>query len=147
MVVLSIIVGIFAAGLAKLLLMGIGLTETYFHDGALFNVDGTPLMDLAKEQGIENATLRPFNVVVMVVFGLIVGCMTYYLMPNRANRGLSHVIEDVHFNKGATGVKEGLTVGAISAVSIGAGASVGRFGPAVHLGAAAASGLGGTAET
>jgi hypothetical protein len=77
MVVLSIIVGIFAAGLAKLLLMGIGLTETYFHDGALFNVDGTPLMDLAKEQGIENATLRPFNVVVMVVFGLIVGCMTY----------------------------------------------------------------------
>jgi chloride channel protein, CIC family len=142
MVVLSIIVGILAAGLAKLLLMAIGLTETYLHDGALFNVDGTPLMDLAKEQGIENATLRPFNVIVMVVFGLIVGCMTYYLMPNRANRGLSHVIEDVHFNKGATGVKEGLTVGAISAVSIGAGASVGRFGPAVHLGAAAASGLG-----
>ena len=141
-VVLSILVGIVAAGLAKLLLIAIGLTETYFHDGALFHVDGTPLMDLAKEQGIENATLRPFNVAVMVVFGLIVGCMTYYLMPNRANRGLSHVIEDVHFNRGSTGVKEGLTVGAISAVSIGAGASVGRFGPAVHLGAAAASGLG-----
>ena len=82
MVVLSIIVGIVAAGLAKLFLMGIGLTETYIHDGALFNVDGTPLMDLAKEQGIENATLRPFNVIVMVVFGLIVGLMTYYLMPN-----------------------------------------------------------------
>ena len=99
-------------------------------------------MDLAETEGIENAKLSPFNVVVMVVFALIAGCMTYYLMPNRANRGLSHVIEDVHFNQGHTGVKEGLTVGAISAVSIGAGASVGRFGPAVHLGAAAASGLG-----
>ena len=141
-VFLAILVGLLAASFAKLLLISINFTETFIHQGLLFNFDGSPLMDLAKTEGIENAKLRPFNVVVMVIFGLIVGCMTYYLMPNRANRGLSHVIEDVHFNQGHTGVKEGLAVGAISAVSIGAGASVGRFGPAVHLGAAAASGLG-----
>lgn len=74
--------------------------------------------------------------------GLVVGLLTYYLMPNRANRGLSHIIEDIHFNKGQTGVKEGFAVGLISAVSIGAGASVGRYGPAVHMGAAAGSGVG-----
>ena len=141
-VFLAIVVGLLAASLAKLLLISINFTETFIHQGFLFNFDGNPLMDLAEIEGIENAKLSPFNVVVMVAFALIAGCMTYYLMPNRANRGLSHVIEDVHFNQGHTGVKEGLTVGAISAVSIGAGASVGRFGPAVHLGAAAASGLG-----
>ncbi|MCK5396357.1 MAG: chloride channel protein [Gammaproteobacteria bacterium] len=63
-------------------------------------------------------------------------------MPNHANRGLSHIIEDIHFNRGQTGVKEGFAVGLISAVSIAAGASVGRYGPAVHMGAAVGSGVG-----
>ena len=133
-VVLSILVGIMAALAAKALLIAINWTQHYIHP--------VPLEQLVKEQGIENAVLSPWSVVTLVTFGLVVGFMTHYLMPNRANRGLSHVIEDVHFNKGQTGVREGVAVGMISAVSIGAGASVGRYGPAVHLGAAAASGVG-----
>ena len=72
-VFLAILVGLLAAGLAKLLLISINFTETFIHQGLLFNFDGSPLMDLAKTEGIENAMLRPFNVVVMVIFGLIVG--------------------------------------------------------------------------
>ena len=131
---LSIAIGIMAAFAAKGLLIAINLTQTYLHK--------TPLDTLVMEQGIENASLPIWSIGVLAFLGLIVGLLTHYLMPNRANRGLSHVIEDIHFNQGQTGVREGLAVGLISAVSIGAGASVGRYGPAVHLGAAVASGMG-----
>ncbi|MFT7556746.1 MAG: CIC family chloride channel protein, partial [Planctomycetota bacterium] len=131
---LSIVVGIMASLAAKALLIAINLTQQYLHP--------VPIDQLVKQQGIENAMLSYWHVATLVALGLVVGLLTHYLMPNRVNRGLSHVIEDIHFNKGQTGVKEGLSVGLISAVSIGAGASVGRYGPAVHLGAAAASGVG-----
>jgi chloride channel protein, CIC family len=131
---LSIVVGVMAAFAAKGLLIAINFTQEYIHP--------IPIDQLVREQGIENAMLSFWDVGTLVIFGLVVGCLTHYLMPNRVNRGLSHVIEDIHFNKGQTGVREGLSVGLISAVSIGAGASVGRYGPAVHLGAAAASGVG-----
>ncbi len=133
-VILSILIGCLAAVAAKGLLIAINYTSLYIHP--------IPLTDLAKEQGIANASFTLWDAGILVVFGLIVGLLTHYLMPNRQNRGLSHVIEDVHFNQGQTGVKEGISVGIISAVSIGAGASVGRYGPAVHLGAAAASAIG-----
>jgi CIC family chloride channel protein len=131
---LSILIGVMAAFAAKGLLLAINFTQNFLHP--------IPIGKLVEEQGIENASLTMWHAGTLVVMGLVVGLLTHYLMPNRANRGLSHVIEDVHFNNGQTGVKEGLTVGLISAVSIGAGASVGRYGPAVHLGAAVASGIG-----
>jgi CIC family chloride channel protein len=133
-VMLSIIIGGMASFAAKGLLLAIKFTENFFHT--------VPLSTLVQEQGIGEAGLTFIEVGIMSAFGLLVGLMTHYLIPGRANRGLSHVIEDVHFNRGQTNVKEGLSVGLISAVSIGAGASVGRYGPAVHLGAAAASGVG-----
>ena len=131
---LSILIGVMAAFAAKGLLLAINFTQNVLHP--------SPIGKLVEEQGIENASLTIWHAFTLVFMGLVVGLLTHYLMPNRANRGLSHVIEDVHFNNGQTGVKEGLAVGLISAVSIGAGASVGRYGPAVHLGAALASGIG-----
>jgi len=130
-VILAIIVGFMAALAAKALLMAIGFFSSYLHP--------IPLEELS---AMEGSTLSWLDVVSMSGLGLVVGLLTYYLMPNRANRGLSHIIEDIHFNHGQTGVKEGFSVGLISAVSIGAGASVGRYGPAVHMGAAAGSGVG-----
>jgi len=130
-VVLAFIIGLMAALAAKALLLGIHFFSTWLHP--------VPLEQLTTESG---ATLSMLDVVSLSGLGLVVGLLTYYLMPNRANRGLSHVIEDIHFNHGQTGVKEGFAVGLISAVSIGAGASVGRYGPAVHMGAAAGSGVG-----
>jgi CIC family chloride channel protein len=130
-VILAIIIGIMAALAAKALLLAIHYFSYWLHP--------VPLESLSAEDG---ATLSLIDVVTLSGMGLVVGLLTYYLMPNRANRGLSHVIEDIHFNHGHTGVKEGFAVGLISAVSIGAGASVGRYGPAVHMGAAAGSGVG-----
>ena len=129
-VTLAIAIGLMAALAAKALLLAIQYFSMYLHPA--------PLDQLAKN----GETLSIIDIVSMSGLGLVVGLLTYYLMPNRANRGLSHVIEDIHFNKGQTGVKEGFAVGLISAVSIGAGASVGRYGPAVHMGAAAGSGIG-----
>jgi CIC family chloride channel protein len=131
---LSILIGVMAAFAAKALLLAINFTQDFLHP--------IPIGKLVQEQGIENASLTLWHAGTLVVMGLVVGLLTHYLMPNRTNRGLSHVIEDVHFNNGQAGVKEGMAVGLISAISIGAGASVGRYGPAVHLGAAVASGIG-----
>ena len=130
-VILAIIIGIMAALAAKALLLAIHYFSYWLHP--------IPLESLSAQDG---ATLSLYDVISLSGMGLVVGLLTYYLMPNRANRGLSHVIEDIHFNHGQTGVKEGFAVGLISAVSIGAGASVGRYGPAVHMGAAAGSGVG-----
>lgn len=133
-VVLAIFVGIMAALMAKSLLVAIEFFENLLHP--------VPLREMARANVPGSTMLSWWSVLTLSGGGLVVGLMTYYLMPNRANRGMSHIIEDIHFNKGQTGVKEGLVVGLISALSIGSGASVGRYGPAVHLGAAAASGVG-----
>lgn len=127
---LAIVIGLTAALAAKALLIAINLFSSYLHPA--------PLEQLAVTDG---ATLSLLGIIGLSGMGLVVGLLTYYLMPNRANRGLSHIIEDIHFNRGQTGVKEGFAVGIISAVSIGAGASVGRYGPAVHMGASAGTGI------
>jgi len=130
-VTLAIIIGLMAALASKALLMAIHYFSVTLHP--------VPLNELAKSG---DATLHWIDILSLSGLGLVVGLLTYYLMPSRANRGLSHIIEDIHYNRGQTGVKEGFVVGLISAVSIGAGASVGRYGPAVHMGAASGSGIG-----
>ena len=116
-VLLAILIGLIAAHAAKALLLAIQLFINYLHPIPLGQLSTMP-----------DATLSMFDVLSMASLGLVVGLLTYYLMPNRTNRGLSHVIEDIHFNRGQTGVKEGFAVGLISAVSIGACASVCRNG-------------------
>jgi len=70
-----------------------------------------------------------------VLGGLLVGLFIYFFMPNRRPQGVAEVIESSAFNKGRMPLKAGLLAAFASALSIGGGASVGREGPAVHLGA------------
>jgi CIC family chloride channel protein len=67
--------------------------------------------------------------------GLIVGLFIYLLLPNRRPQGVADVIEAEQLHGGWMSSRVGLLSAIASALSIGAGASVGREGPAVHLGA------------
>ncbi len=67
--------------------------------------------------------------------GLLVGLFIYRFMPERRPHGLADAIESSALRGGRMSGATGLKAAFVSALSIGTGASVGREGPAVHLGA------------
>ena len=69
------------------------------------------------------------------VGGLLVGLFIYRFMPDSRPHGLADAIESSSLRGGRMSGLTGLKAAFVSALSIGAGASVGREGPAVHLGA------------
>jgi CIC family chloride channel protein len=60
-------------------------------------------------------------------------------MPGRRPQGVAHVIEANALRGGRMSLTDGIKAAVVSAVSIGSGASVGREGPVVHLGASLGS--------
>ena len=77
------------------------------------------------------------------VGGLIVGIMLRTLTDDHKARGVPHVMEACALNGARMPLKTGITSAVISATSLGAGASTGREGPVVHLGASLAAWLAG----
>lgn len=81
-----------------------------------------------------------------VIGGVAVAVMLYiserakWLSDGRS-QGISDVIEARAVGGGRVSLRAGLASAAVSAVSLGSGASAGREGPAVHLGATIASAL------
>ncbi|MCW9045600.1 MAG: chloride channel protein [Alphaproteobacteria bacterium] len=73
--------------------------------------------------------------------GLLVGLFIYFVMPGRRPQGVADTIEVCEFVGGKISVRAGLGAAFASILSIGTGASVGREGPAVHLGASFGSWL------
>ncbi len=72
---------------------------------------------------------------VPVVGGGLVGLFIHYFLPDGKPQGVPHVIEATALKGGRMSLKTGLRAAIASAFSIGVGASVGREGPVVHLGA------------
>lgn len=70
-----------------------------------------------------------------VVAGLIVGLGIKYLMPLNRTESVSDVIEAAALKAGRMPLKTGIYSSILTAISLGGGASAGREGPAVHLGA------------
>ena len=70
--------------------------------------------------------------------GLVVGLITWKWMPEQRNQGVADVVEASAMRAGQMSSRVGLVSAINSAISAGAGASVGREGPAVHLGASLA---------
>ena len=79
-----------------------------------------------------------------IIGGVVVAAMLYcsdrfkWLGQGRA-QGIADVIEARAVGAGRVSLRAGLAAAAVSAVSLGSGASAGREGPAVHLGATIAS--------
>ncbi|MGY8957971.1 MAG: chloride channel protein [Alphaproteobacteria bacterium] len=67
--------------------------------------------------------------------GLLVGLCIRFLVPGRRIHSVSEVIEAATFHGGVIRFRAGLASAVVSALSLGAGASAGREGPVVHLGA------------
>ena len=78
-------------------------------------------------------------VTVPTLGGLLIGLFVYYLMPGRRGQGVADVMEAAALRSGTISLRAGLGAAAVSAASIGVGASVGREGPVVHLGATLSS--------
>lgn len=74
--------------------------------------------------------------------GLIVGLFHHYVMPGKKALGVPQVIEASALKMGRLPLWPGIAATVSSAISIGSGASVGREGPAVLLGATLSSWLG-----
>jgi len=71
---------------------------------------------------------------VPVVGGLLVGQLLRFI-PEHQTHGVPHVIEAAALNKSEVNVKSGFLSATATILSLGVGASTGREGPVVHLGA------------
>ena len=73
--------------------------------------------------------------------GLLVGLFLQFAMPGGRALGVAHVIEAMALRNGYMRLRDGLAAALVSVVSLGVGASAGREGPMVHLGASIAGGI------
>jgi len=122
--ILAMIVGVATGGAVILFREGIGLVQTLFYGS------GTErLWQHADAMAWWRLLVTP------AVGGLIVGLMIHYLMTGRRPHAVADAIEASALRAGRMSPKDGIWAAIISAISIGCGASVGREGPAVHLGA------------
>ncbi|MEM8770565.1 MAG: chloride channel protein [Pseudomonadota bacterium] len=102
----------------------------------------------AEEHAVSGAEQLPFlrAWAAPVIGGFVVSILLYLAdrsgwMKGGRGQGISDVIEARAIRDGRISFRTGLAAAAVSAVSLGAGASAGREGPAVHLGATIASAL------
>ena len=73
-------------------------------------------------------------ILVPTVGGLCVGVFIFYVIPGRKPQGVAKVIEANALQGGRMNFRAGIGAALASSVSIGVGGSVGREGPAIHLG-------------
>jgi chloride channel protein, CIC family len=69
------------------------------------------------------------------VGGLLIGLFVRYVLPGRLPQGVPQVMEAAALKNGRMPLRDGIAAAVVSAASLGCGASVGREGPIVHLGA------------
>ena len=82
------------------------------------------------------------TVAVPATGGLLVGAINRWVLPGGRAHGPPEVIEVAQSGHGRLGLRAGLGSAGAAVVSLGSGASVGQYGPLVHMGATLGSALG-----
>ena len=127
MAFLSVFIGLVGGGMVIALREGILFFQSNF-----YGAPGERLYDTV-------AALPWWQVLaVPTLGGLAVGVLLRFGMPGGRGQGVADVIEASALGGGRMSLTTGLRAAVINALSIGSGASVGREGPAVHLGASLA---------
>lgn len=127
----------------SVLAIGVGLAAGYGSIGFrlviaelqffLFGDGGEQLATIARALPAWQIVLVP------TLGGLLVGIIVAYVLPGKVPAGVPDVIEAAALHSGRMSLRNSLAATALSAGSIACGASVGREGPIVHLGAAIGS--------
>lgn len=127
---LALLIGLTAGGAVIVFREGIGWIQ-YFS----FGTDNPRLVYVTQAM--------PWWLLLLVptAGGLLVGLFIHFTLTERRPHGIPDVIEAYARRNGYMSFREGMAAAVSSAASIGFGASVGREGPAVHLGASLAGWL------
>ncbi|MBJ3775501.1 chloride channel protein [Acuticoccus sp. 2012] len=98
----------------------------------------------ASEYSLHLIAKQPWWVIVAapMVGGLVVGLINQFVIPGRRPGSVADVIEASARGGGGLGFRHGLSSAVSTVISLGAGASAGREGPVVHLGATLAAAIG-----
>ena len=128
--VLASLVGLISAYAALGFVLGIGWVQSF-----MMGSGGMALLSAIEEAPWWRVLLAP------TLGGLLVGLMVRFVMPGPVSQGPADVIGAVQAHDARMPLRRGLLSAAASVGSIGSGASVGRYGPAVHLGATLGSWL------
>lgn len=124
-------------------IIGLGTSIAAIGFRELISVVQWTWLGIMSEQVASAARLLPWYTVVFVPAfgGLLVGLFLHYIQPSRRPLGVADVIEAKHAPENALRFWPGVGSAIVSASSLGFGASVGREGPVVHLGATIAASI------
>lgn len=80
-------------------------------------------------------------ILVPTLGGLLIGLFIYYFISERRSLGVADVIDAAAFHDGRMSARSGIKAALVNVASLGCGASLGREGPVVHMGATIGSWL------
>jgi len=128
MTLLAVVIGACVGGLAILFVEKIDFIQSFF-----LGISGAHIAAHIDSMPAWKVVLIP------TLGGLLVGFLIHRFLPGARAKGPADVIEACEVGGAHISVKEGFWAILTSGLSIGAGASVGREGPVVHLGASFAA--------